>query len=221
MSEERITVSRPEVARALTDARTVQLLEPFMKRDVTLNEAAKELGIKLPLLLYYVNKFLAFGLLKVTRTEPRAGRPVKYYRSTAKTFFVPYQLTSSETLAHLLAELIAPTEKHFHREAARTLQMLEPDWGLNISAHTEEGITYALAPQTAAYASDAVGRMLEPDSPALLVNDGTFELDFETAKALQKDLADLFSRYKQRQKSGGQHYAYRLGLTPIHDDVLN
>ncbi len=218
MPEKRIIITRPEVAHALTEFRTVQLLEPFMKRELSLSKAAKELRVKLPVLLYHVNKFLRFGLLEVTHTESRAGRPIRHYRSTASTFFVPYQLTSSETLAQLLAELIAPTEKHFHREAARTLQTLDPDWGLNISVHADEGVTYALAPQTANYVPEAVGRMLEPDNPALLVNDGTFELDFETAKALQRELADLFNRYKQKQKPGSQHYAYRLGLTPVEDE---
>ena len=221
MPEERIIITRSEVAHALTGFKTVQLLEPFMKRELSLSGAAEELRVKLPTLLYHVKKFLAFGLLELIRTEPRAGRPIKYYRSTARTFFVPYQLTSSDTLAQLLAELTAPTEKQFHREAARTLQTLDPDWGLNISVHSDEGVTYALAPQTANYVPEVVGRMLEPDNPALLVNDGTFELDFETAKALQQELADLFSRYKQKQKPGGQHYAYRLGLTPLIDDTLS
>ena len=220
MPEGRLTITRAEVAHALTEFRTVQLLEPFMKRDLSLGEAAKELGVKLPLLLYHVNKFLAFGLLEVARTEPRAGRPVKYYRSTATTFFVPYQLTSSETLAQLLEELIAPTERRFHREAAYTLQTLDPDWGLNISAHPDEGVSYALAPRTTEYIPEAVSRMLEPDAPALFVVNGTFELEFETAKALQKELSDLFSRYNKKQKPGSQHYAYRLGLTPMQDDAL-
>ena len=215
--QERIIITRPEVADALTGFRTVELLEPFMKRELSLNEAAKELRVKLPVLLYHVNKFLKLGLLEVARTEARAGRPIKHYRSTASTFFVPYQLTSSETLAQLLAELIAPTEKQFHREAARTLQTLDPDWGLNISVHSDEGVTYALAPQTANYIPEAVGRMLALDNPALLVNDGTLELDFETAKALQRELADLLGRYKQKQKPGSQHYAYRFGLTPVED----
>ena len=219
MTKERITITRPEVAHALTEFRTAQLLEPFMKRDLSLSEAARELRVKLPVLLYHINKFLAFGLLEVVRTEPRAGRPVKYYRSTAETFFVPYQLTSSETLAQLLEELMAPTEQRFHREAAYTLQTLDPDWGLNISAHPDEGVTYALAPRTTNYVPDAVSRILEPNAPALFVINGTFELDFETAKTLQRELSDLFSRYDKKQKPGSQHYAYRLGLTPVVDET--
>lgn len=220
MPEERITITRPEVARALIGLKTTQLLEPFMKRELTLGEAATELGVKLPALLYHVNKFIAFGLLEVTRTKARTGRPLKLYRSTARSFFVPYYLTPSETLAQLLSELMAPTEQRFHREAAHTLQTLDPDWGLNISCPSDEGISYALAPRATKFVPELIKSVLKPDAPALFLSDGTLELDFETAKALQKELIDLFTTYRQKQQPGSQHYAYRFGLTPMHDDTF-
>ena len=189
-----------------------------MKRELTLNEAAKELSVKLPALLYHVNKFIAFGLVEVTRTKARAGRPLKLYRATAHTFFVPYHLTPSETLAQLLGDLIGSSERRFHREAARTLQLLDPDWGLNITCPSDEGVSYALAPRATDFVPRLLESVLKPDAPALFLSDGTLELDFETAKALQKDLVDLFNRYRQKQDVGSQEYAYRFGLTPLHDD---
>lgn len=216
----RITITRPDVARALTQLKTTQLLEPFMKRELTLSQAAKELGFKLSALFYHVERFIAFGLLEVTRTEARAGRPLKLYHSTAHTFFVPYQLTPSETLAQLLGDLIGPSERRFHREAAHTLQTLDPDWGLNITCPPNEGVSYALAPRVTDFVPRLIESVLKPDAPALFLSDGTLELDFETAKALQKDLINLFDTYRQKQQAGGQRYAYRLGLTPIQNDAL-
>lgn len=218
MPEERLTITRLDVARALVELRTTQLLEPFMKRELTLSEAAEELGVKLPALLYHVNKLMEFGLVEVTRAKARAGRPLKLYRATAHTFFVPYHLTPSETLAQLLEDLTGSSERRFHREAARTLQILDPDWGLNITCPSGEGVSYALAPRATGFVPQLIESVLRPDAPALFLSDGTLELDFETAKALQKDLVDLFNRYRQKQDAGSQEYAYRLGLTPLHDD---
>ncbi len=220
MPEERITITRPDVAKALTQLKTTQLLEPFMKRELTLSEAAKELGVKLPKLHYHVNKFMEFGLLEVARIEARAGRPLKLYRSTAHTFFVPYHLTPSETLAQLLGDLMVPSERRFHREAAHALQTLDPEWGLSITCPPDEGVSYALAPRATDFVPRLVESVLKPDAPALFLSDGTLELDFRTAKALQKDLINLFGGYRQKQEAGGQRYAYRLGLTPLHDDTF-
>lgn len=218
MQNEQMTITRPEVARALTDLKTTQLLEPFMKRELSLSEAARELELTLPSLLYHVNRFTKFGLLEVACVERRKGRPIKRYRASAKTFFVPYDLTPSETLAHLLQNLMAPGERRFHREAANTLQARSPNWGLNISCPTGEGIDYALASQATDFVPDMVDSVLKADVPALFISDGTLELDFATAKALQKELVDLFNRYRQKQQPGSQHYAYRLGLTPMQDE---
>lgn len=189
-----------------------------MKRELALSEAASELGVKLPALLYHVERFIAFDLLYIARLEQRAGRSIKVYRSTAHTFFVPYHLTASETLAQLLGDLIAPTEGRFHREAAYTLQTLDPEWGLNISCPPGEGTSYALAPRATKFVPELIKSVLKPDAPALFLSDGTLELDFETAKALQKELIDLFNTYRQRQQPGSQTYAYRLGLTPLRDE---
>lgn len=70
---ERVTITRPEVARALIDLKTAQRLEPFMKRELTLGEAAHELGVNLPALLYHVERFLEFVLLGVTGIKTWAG----------------------------------------------------------------------------------------------------------------------------------------------------
>lgn len=215
---ERLTITRPEVARALIDLKTAQRLEPFMKRELTLGEAAHELGVKLPALLYHVERFLEFGLLEVACVTPRAGRPLKRYRSTAQSFFVPYHLTPSETLAQLLGDLMAPTERRFHREAARTLQILDPDWGLNISCLADEGVSYALAPRATNFVPELIRNVSKPGAPALFLSDGALELDFKTAKELQRALIDLFESYRQKQRPGGQRYAYRFGLTPVHDE---
>jgi hypothetical protein len=45
------------------------------------------------------------GLIKVTRMQLRAGRPIKFYRAVAESFFIPEQVSPSAPEARLHAEL--------------------------------------------------------------------------------------------------------------------
>ena len=61
---------------------------------------------------------------------------------------------------------------------------------------------------------DSPWNFLDPDAPALVdlwAEDIT--LDFDEAKALQKELCSLLGRY--RAKRGQQGYIVRLGLAPL------
>lgn len=212
-----LTITSEAAARLLTDTEAVRRLEPFMRRDMTLSEAAQTLGLKLPSLLYHVNKFVRLGLLEVVRELPRGGRAVKVYRSTSEGFFIPFQITPSETLERLLYDLSTPQEQTFHREAARVLQAQSPVWGLTINGGAE-GVTIHLTPHADGRANSLEGAFFAPDAEALFASDGTLTLDFQTAKALQRDMFELYARYRGLQKDKGRTYAYRLGLTPVRDE---
>lgn len=217
MQLEHLIVTQPETAEFLVEHRTSRLLVPFMKRELSLTAAAHELNVKLPTLHYHVKRFVGAGLLEVTRAERRAGRPIKHYRTTAKTFFVPFHVTSSETLERLLTEVTAATNVRFYREVTRTLQQMSPTWGLRVSYCGEEKIDFSLAPDE----KGGIGRLIEalrkPGAPAALSTEGGMTFNYETAKAFQNDLLDLVKRYEDKQLSDGQLYAYRLGLVPVLD----
>lgn len=56
----------------------------------------------LNLLHHHMGRFLRLGLVRVARRQSRAGAPIKFYRATAKSFFVPAELapaTSGEALS--------------------------------------------------------------------------------------------------------------------------
>lgn len=221
MQSERLTIADPEVARVLVENRSAQLFEPFMKRALSLNEAAQELGVKLPKLLYHVKRFVKLGLLEVACVERRNGRPVKRYRSTAKTFFVPFHVTPSETLERLLSRLTAYENERFQRELARTLQNISPTWGLHIALSKEHGMDFSLTPDNKGAAKPFLDVIFGFNAPAIISTQGKLRLDFETAKAFQVELRELLARYTQKQTSKGQPYAYRLGLTPLHDESFS
>lgn len=221
--QEHLSISNPEAARILTEGKSTQLLVPFMKRPLSLSDAAKELGVKLPKLSYHVNRFLELGLLEVACTERRSGRTVKLYQSSAKRFFIPFQLTPSDSLEQLVTSLTAPETGRFRRELARTLQRISPSWGLQV-ARTERGdkqnvafsITQAEAEGQFAFEATLLGA----ENPAIFSTEGKFTFDFATAKALQRELSDLAERYANKQSDNGQAYSLRLGITPMQDDSL-
>ena len=209
-------VTDPEAANLLADPAQLELLEPFFRADVMLGELAKELGVKLNTLLYRVNRLIELGLVEVVREEPRRGKPVKIYRATAKSFFVPFESTTSVSLGGLLAGMTEEGERLFHREAARALQTLAPFWGLHIVLNEQKQLAALLTDSKDGYKGNA-DIFFGPSAPALFFAAGVLTLDFATAKKMQRELFELFKRYTDAQKPGEQRYAYRLGLTPVVD----
>jgi hypothetical protein len=69
-----------------------KIVQTLIPHAMTMAALARLIELPLSLLHYHVAKCVALGLLKVERVEPRAGRPVKHYRATARTFFVPTEL---------------------------------------------------------------------------------------------------------------------------------
>lgn len=95
-------------ARLLSDDRSFRFLEPFIARELSASAAAAEIGCKLDTLLYRIRTFMAAGLLKLVRQEPRRGRPVKVYRASADAYFTPYAaLPHADVQEGLLADATA------------------------------------------------------------------------------------------------------------------
>lgn len=216
MQLEYLIVTRPETAEFLVEHKTSRLLVPFMKRELSLTAAAHELAVKLSTLHHHAKRFIDAGLLEVARTERRAGRPIKYYRSTSKTFFVPFHVTHSETLERLITEVTAAGNVRFYREVTRTLQQISPTWGLHVFCSGEK-ISFSFTPDEKVEFGTLVEALRGPGAPAAISTEGEMKFDYETAKAFQNDLFELAKRYEEKQLLDGQPYAYRLGLTPIQD----
>jgi DNA-binding transcriptional ArsR family regulator len=81
------------------------LLLEFVGSERTLSDVASTSGLGLSLLHHHVMRLLAFGLVEVVREEPRAGRPVRYYRATHDAFFVPSDLASGSFSEPLQKEM--------------------------------------------------------------------------------------------------------------------
>ena len=204
-----LTVTDPDAAAALTHPKTLRQLEPFLNRERTVLEAAQETGVKPNTMLARARKFTALGLLVVTREVPRAGRAVKVYRSRAESFFVPYEVTPSETLESAVQERERYWETLLRQNVVRVRSEDVGSWGTRIYRDTRGRLQVQ-----AAVTPERNYTLLAPERPAALSawRDAVY-LDFDDAKALQGEMFALLKKYQQ--KAGAQRYILHLGLAPI------
>lgn len=206
-----LVVRDPVAADLLVNPTTLRQLEPFLGREATVSQAARDTGAKPNTVLRRVQRFVEHGLVVVARSRPRAGRSVKLYRSSAEVFFIPFEATSAETLDGALAERDAYWEALLRRNVVSARQQAAGTWGTRIY-RDERG---RLQVQTA-LTPDRNFTTLDAEGPAVLSawRDAVY-LDFDDAKALQREMFDLLKRY--HQKRGAQRYILRLGLAPLID----
>ena len=204
-----LSIYNPEAAAILTNPHTLRQLEPFLARENTVKDAAAEIGEKPNTVLSRVRRFVRLGLLEVVREAPRPGRAVKVYRSTADGFFVPFEVTSAESLEAALAERDTYWQALLRHNVVRArLEKLET-YGTRIYRDPRGRLQVQMA-----VTPEQNYTTLAPDDPAVLSawRDAVY-LDFEDAKMLQREMFDLLKRYQQ--KRGAQRYIVRLGLAPL------
>ncbi len=204
-----LTVTDPAAAAALTHPKTLRQLEPFLNRERTVLEAARESGVKPNTMLARVNRFLNLGLLVVTREVPRAGRAVKVYRSRAESFFVPYEITPSESLEAAMRERERYWEELLRKNVVRVRSEDVGSWGTRVYRDARGRLQVQ-----AAVTPERNYTLLAPERPAALSawRDALY-LDYDDAKTLQQEMFALLKKYQK--KAGAQRYILHLGLAPI------
>ena len=96
-----------------------RFLEPFIGRERTAGEAARELGISVERLLYRLKGFQAAGLLLETGQRRRAGRPERLYRAVADALIIPFSLTPFADLEAQFVRQATPLQRLEARASAR------------------------------------------------------------------------------------------------------
>ncbi|MDT3681511.1 MAG: hypothetical protein ROY82_03385 [Truepera sp.] len=208
-----LIITDQRAADALTNSASLRHLMPFLGRTRSVSEAARETGEKPNTTLKRAQRFVALGLLEVVGTRPRAGRGIKLYRSTADVFFVPFEVTHSESLEVALAERDAYWERLLRRNVVRGRREALGEWGTRFyrDARGRLQVQTAVTP-------DANASTLDADAPATLsLWRDQLMLDFADAKELQREMFALVQRYQRR--TGAQRYVIRMGLAPILEDV--
>ena len=196
-------------ARLLSDDKSWMYFEPFLAREMSVSAAAKEVGCSLHTMLYRVRVFLKADLLRVTREEARAGRPIKHYRSLHDAYFIPLDLIPYAALEERLKAQVVPNIELLTQAWAHFLRGLG-QYGRRLYRDAE-GFTR----------SDSGGEerpFFDHANPKVSAAFDFFlelQLPQEEAKRLQLELLNLYQRYlPYREKSGNEAYLFQSALVP-------
>lgn len=212
----------PKAARVVSDPRARRFLEPFIGQERTVSEVAAKLGVNMSSVLYRVRQFIRLGLLREVRTEPRKGRAVRYYRSVADGFFVPFQATLLVTQQALSPHTFGEFQRALNESvgqawlaAAGEQQML----GVHLYRNESGTLNQNIVPDPDLdQPTRFFDQLFEPDAPAVWDTWGNLRLAHEDAKALQREVASLLGRYRTKVKeAGGDEYIVRLAMAPLYD----
>ena len=201
------TVTSPRAIKALGNVEQARYLKPFFREALSLTQAAERLGTSVEALYRPVTRLEKLGLLRVVKTEPRGGRPVKYYRTPGPAFFIPASLVG--------LELGLKSERAWHRLLERSLLewwlkgiASSADWGLHV-VPSKVGDGDALT----------VSAGLPPQLPER--NSGAdpthfdwykVELTEEDSRAFKRALSDLTAEFRGRATAGETRYVVHLAF---------
>jgi hypothetical protein len=140
-NQHRVTVVRDHLGvDLLLKLNSTRCLAPFMRGEHTLGTAAADLEMPASTLAYYVQRFVRAGLLEVVRLEPRAGKPIPIYRSTADEFQVPFDAMPhgkrDEFLNGSRQKVLGAFTTAMDREITRQF-----DSGIRVLSHPVRGVS--------------------------------------------------------------------------------
>jgi hypothetical protein len=188
-----------------------RFLEPFVGRQLTAGQAARELGLPVEQMAYRVHAFTARGLLRVSGTVPRKGRPMTLYEGPQE-LRAPLALLPYEDVRGFFALVDAGLRDVFLSNLARLADRSGlRDWLVRVYRAQDDTVRVDLAPSGGAW-DPAV--MLEDRVPAVVLNWVPLALDARQAKDLQRELLTLIGRYQGG--TGAPSHLLGLFLTPAH-----
>lgn len=198
----------PAAADFLTSPDTRYLLGPFMQRETTLSEAAAVLdGVGLSTLHRRVKQMLELNLIEVTREEVRRGHRVKLYRTTSREFVVPLEATRRVDLETYLNDVFTGSVVILSRGIAGAMERSAPHWGFQIG--WSEGVYQQAMPLGEAFGPLPSGAPAEP----CWYGDLGVRLEPEAARRFQRELQELYERYRQTDGEG-EWYFFFAGFAP-------
>ncbi|WP_051195695.1 winged helix-turn-helix domain-containing protein [Meiothermus rufus] len=202
-----LEVSNPLAARILANPEVALFLKPFMRGPTTVKAAAQEFKLPLQAMHYRVLQMLRAGLLEVVGVKPRQGRAIKHYQATALAFQVPLGLIPHNLLESLTDHV--SWKSQLERGLARALGGRGFQGQMVVYLSKDGLLTWG----SSLYDWEEGAVLLAPEHPAVLnLWIGGLALSRADAKALQRELWELYERYAHR--GGAEKYVLHLGLAP-------
>jgi hypothetical protein len=183
---ENLEVTDPNVGLFLVSRAKARYLFPFIHKEYSLSEAAKELNITLVKMRYWATKMEDLGLIRVTRVVQRKGSPIKYYRSVAHKFTFALELLSNDEVDEIVFnETELPIYKRATKALSETGRKHVKEWQLQVY----------MSDQTTAHAVQPKHSSLEDAGISNIW--WLYRLTPEQAKAFHTELTELNRRYNK------------------------
>ena len=208
-------IESSKAAKVLLDYLELKLLEPFFQEPCSVSNAAKVLSMDIKQLHYHVQHFVDLGLLKITSTEKRPGRPIKLYQTVAQGFFVPFTLANVENLEDFSIAFTKPVQQELAHGIVKALIDTIPDlvsWGINVTRDPKLGMQYFPAPKPGDATLFTI-MVSDENFPAASDRWHYLELNHKDAKEFEKEMQALVEYYKG--KGGNQRYLVHTAIAPV------
>lgn len=187
----------------LLNLNAISRLAPFLRAEHTLGSAAKAARVPASSLAYWVQRFLTAGLIEVTRTVARAGKPIPHYRAISSEFQVPFDAMPPGRRDEFLLRGRRQAFEQFIADSNRAAAAAFGDAGMRIVATAERGVELSL---------------IEPKGvPDQHTTEwwGTCQLTDDEAVEVNRILSDLQKRFGRDQEGPGRtKYHLVLGFAP-------
>lgn len=187
-----------------------------MGQERTLGDVSRELGVPLNAVQYRARRMLDLDLLRVVGTRPRRGRAMKVYTTASRGFVVPVSALPSQTLEALLVQNELTGQRALTRGLVRAIERgpEQRDLVVRVGLDAAGDLAAGLARDDTDF--DLASELTDDRFPAVWSSWSTVSLTRTDAKALQRELAALWSRYQEstgltKHKS---EYTLRIALIP-------
>lgn len=210
-----ITVRDERQAALLSDPRARVFLGPFLGSECSVKVASQQLGRTIETTYYRVRTFLEAGLLRIARTEKRAGRPIHFYTTTAPVYFVPFGATPYAILEENIQTQLGSRLPSIIEGLANALRS-EAGYGQYVYRGDDGDVWYTNDPPSGSSSRSTP----HVDPPALDVT-GDFYLTPDAAAAFREELLALLVRYQNAQSRdhrSARRFGYALLFAPLHSD---
>lgn len=195
-----------------------RILGACLQREHTLKELVEELHMDMSEAHYRVQQLIKAGILKVSREEKRAGRPIKYYAPTQEKFFLPFKDTVYNTVVDFIAQQMEPIMHRFIELIFKNVPQMG-EWGLTFGQEKDSTKLSTMFHQSNKPTGGETVREMQLRHRVLAMWQ-TLDLLPDDARDMQREMMDLYEKYRQKQQPDGEKHMIGMFLTAgdLQDD---
>lgn len=219
----RVEIKDLQQARLLSNPKSFRYFKPFMARDCTVSQAAKELGCNIDTMLYHVRTFVNANLLKVVKNQLRRGRPMKVYRSSAEAYFIPFGVTPYQDIEAQWQQEFKRSNDIVTKALAKILRQLGREGKHIFRDDLDEASTSSGANIRETLLDldniEAVRNMIyDPKSVIAEATSDTLLLSDKASREFMLELYQLWRRYKTtKPPQNPKHYFLQFSFVPLDE----